>query len=144
MRRLRMILCYFAMLSATVSGAGSGLQNAQKKPPALIRDTAVAEGKTDAETVIRKEYNPALAEKDLKIGDTYFKMGNYEAAISRYRDALEYQPSLVDAYVALGRAYEKKGDNGKAVAVYREFLTKYPNSPKAPDFKSRIQNLEKK
>jgi tetratricopeptide (TPR) repeat protein len=103
----------------------------------------VAEGKTDAETAAKKNYSPMLAEENLKIGDSYFKKGNYDAAISRYRDAIEYQPNLVQAYDRLGRAYEKKGDKAKALAVYKDFLNKYPDSPKAADFKSRSGRLEK-
>ncbi len=114
-----------------------------KKPPGLVRDTGVADGKTDAETAAKKEYSPMLAEKSLKIGDFYFKRGNYDAAIPRYQDAIEYQPNLVQAYDGLGRAYEKKGDKAKALAVYKVFLNKYPDSPKAADFKSRSERLEK-
>lgn len=138
----RLLSCAVLVLPA-VAGAAFPQQTPPKKPPALIRDTGVAEGKTDAETVIKKEYNPLQAEKNLKIGNTYFKKGNYEAAISRYQDAIEYQPSLFAAYDALGRAYEKKGERAKALEVYRDFLGKYPDFSKASEFKSRIARLEK-
>ncbi len=123
--------------------AGFPQQVPAKKPPALVRDTDVAEGKNEAEAVLKKEYNPALAEQNLKIGNFYFKKGNYDAAIQRFQDAIEYQPSLVAAYDSLGRAYEKKGDKTRALAVYKDFLTKYPDSSKATDFKSRSARLEK-
>jgi tetratricopeptide (TPR) repeat protein len=125
------------------AAAGIAQQTPPKKPPALVRDTGVAEGKTDAETAVKKEYSPLLADKSLKVGDFYFKKGNYDAAIPRYQDAIEYQPNLVQAYDSLGRAYEKKGDKAKALAVYQDFLKKYPNSSKASDFKSRSARLEK-
>ena len=115
-----------------------------QKPPVLIRDTGVADGKVDAETVKKKEYNPLQAAENLKIGDFYLKRKNYPAAIQRYLEAIEYQPNLVSAYDALGRAYEKSGANEKALAVYRDFLKKYPDSPKSSDFMSRSARLEKK
>jgi tetratricopeptide (TPR) repeat protein len=136
------VFCLALILSAYTS-AGFPRQTTAKKPPALIRDTGVAEGKTEAETVLKKEYNPRLAQKSLEVGKDYFKRGNSEAAISRFLEAIEYQPNLAAAYDALGRAYEKTGDKAKALAVYKDFLAKYPDSPKASDFKSRSARLEK-
>ena len=143
MLRVMNFLALLILFLPALAGAGSVQQRPAKKPPGLIRDTGVAEGKTEAEVVIKKEYNPLLAQKNLEIGRDYFKKGNFNAAISRFQDAIEYQPSLVAAYDALGRAYEKKGDKAKAAAVYRDFVTKYPDSSKAPDFKSRASHLEK-
>ncbi len=143
MPRLRslngLLLVYF-----TLAGAGFIQVSTSQKPPALIRDTGVAEGKTNVETAKKKEYNPMLALENLKIGNYYFKKGNYVAAIGRFQDAIEYQPNLIDAYDALGRAYEKKGDKEKAISVYKDVLKRYPESPKAGEFKSRTARLEKK
>jgi tetratricopeptide (TPR) repeat protein len=130
-------------------------QTPPQKPPALIRDTGVAEGKTNPEAAKEKGYNPLEAKHDLEIGNHYFKEGNYIGAIGRYQDALEYQPNLVAAYDALGRAYEKKADKDKtpeekkadkdkALAVYRNFLKSYPSSPKAAEFQARCDRLQAK
>jgi tetratricopeptide (TPR) repeat protein len=130
-------------------------QTPPQKPPALIRDTGVAEGKTKPEAAKEKEYNPLKADQNLKIGDFYFRQGNYIAAIGRYQDAIEFQPSLAAAYDALGRAYEKKADKDKtpeerkadldkALAVYRNFIKSYPASPKAAEFQSRCNRLQAK
>ena len=100
-------------------------------------------------------YNPLKAEQSLKIGNFYFKQGNYVAAIGRYQDAIDYQPNLFAAYDALGRAYEKKADKDKApeerkadrdkaLAVYKNFLKSYPASPMAAEFRSRCDRLQAK
>ncbi len=115
-----------------------------QKPPALIRDTDTAEGKTDTETAPKKEHNPILAEQNIKIGDFYLKKKNYDAAIQRYLEALEYQPDSVRAYEALTRAYEKKGDNENAISTYKEFIKRYPDSPKTPEFRLRLAKLQKR
>jgi tetratricopeptide (TPR) repeat protein len=132
------------ILGALIIAAIGFTQGLPKKPPVLIRDTDVADGKTDAETAKKKEYSPAKAQEDLKVGDYYSKQGNYAAAISRYQEAIEYQPNLVEAFESLGRAYEKKGDKEKALAVYKTFLKNFPDSPKAQEFQTLCAKLEKK
>ena len=129
--------CLLLINAALVARSG-------QRKPVLIRDTAVAEGKEDAEAAKEKVYNPLMAEKSVKIGDFYLKKKNYNAAIQRYREALEFQPNRIEAFEALGRAYEKKGDTDSAAAVYKDFLNKFPTSPKADDFRSRLAKIEKK
>ena len=138
--RFSLCLIFDALIIAAIGFA----QELPKKPPVLIRDTDVAEGKTDAETAKKKEYSPAKAQEDLKVGDYYYKQGNYAAAISRYQEAIEYQPNLVEAFASLGRAYEKRGDKEKALAVYKTFLKNFPDSPKAQEFQTLCAKLEKK
>jgi tetratricopeptide (TPR) repeat protein len=116
---------------------------AQSQKPALIRDTDAAEGKEEVAVKKEQVYDPAMAEKTVKIGNYYFKKKNYAAAIERYLEAMQYQPSRAEAYEALGRAYEKNGDIAKALDVYRNFIQQYPDSPKIPAFRSKLAKLEK-
>jgi tetratricopeptide (TPR) repeat protein len=115
-----------------------------RKPPVLIRDTDTAEGIENGDETEPKEPNPMLAEENLEIGDFYYKRKNYKAAIQRYIEALEYQPNLVKAFEALAKAYEKNDEFDKAINTYRDFLEKYPDSPKASDFRDKLSELEKK
>jgi len=124
--------------------ANSAFPQTRSKRPELIRDTGTAEGKNEAEASKEKSYNPLAAEQSIKVGDFYFKKKNYGAAIQRYLEALQYQPNLVRAHEALAKAYERKGEIDKALDVYKQFLEKNPSSPKAPDFRSRITELEKR
>jgi len=117
----------------------------QSRPqkPALIRDTDKAEGKDEEEAAKEKPFNPLEADRCLKVGDYYFKRKNYDAAIQRYMEALDYQPNRFDAYEALGRAYEKQGAREKALRVYQDFLQKYPEAPRAKEFREKTARLEK-
>lgn len=110
--------------------------------PVLINDTAVAEGKEDAEN--DKMFNPMEAEKSVEVGNFYLKRKNYSAAIQRYLEALDYQPNLVTAYEALVRAYEKNDEIDKAITVCNDFLSKFPYSPKADTFRSLLAKLQEK
>lgn len=119
----------------------SGLAARQADRPALIRDTATAEGKTDPEANKPKDFNPLEAERNFRVGDFYFKRKNYGAAAQRYLEAIEYQPNLVKAYEALAKAYERKGETEKARRVYVDFIQRNPESPKASEFQSRLAKL---
>lgn len=114
-----------------------------RREPALIRDTDAAEGKEAADTSAVKEPNPALCERNLTIGNYYYKQKNYEAAISRYLEAIEYQADSDRAYDALTRAYEKSDQPAKAIAAYKQFIEKNPKSPRVSEFRVRLGKLEK-
>jgi tetratricopeptide (TPR) repeat protein len=135
------------LLSWTLAGILAVLLPAapqsRSQKPALIRDTDKAEGKDEEEAAKEKPFNPLEADRCLKVGDYYFKRKNYDAAIQRYMEALEYQPNRFDAYEALGRAYEKQGAREKALRVYQDFLQKYPESPRAKEFKEKADRLQK-
>jgi tetratricopeptide (TPR) repeat protein len=136
---LPMLAFYFGLISCSSLAAAIPPSAAQK--PGLIRDTDVADG---VETVPEiKGPDPLLCEKNIKIGDFYYKKKNYGAAIRRYLDAIDYQTNSVKAYESLARAYEKKGEPDKAIAAYKQFIDNNPDSPKVPDFRAKLANLEK-
>jgi tetratricopeptide (TPR) repeat protein len=135
-------LCWFIL--AFFSAAGFAFAQSHSGRPALIRDTDTAEGKETPDVEKVKPYDPIMAEKSIKIGDFYLKKKNYAAAIERYLEALQYQPNRWEAFDALGRTYEKNGELGKASAIYQEYIDKNPESPKVPDFRSRLAKLEKR
>ena len=109
----------------------------QTKRPVLIRDTDKAEGKDEAEVTKPKEYDPSLAEKSLSIGNFYYKKGNYDAAVDRYREALEYQPDLTKARDALQRACTR------ALADHQAYIRKNPNALDLDQHREKIARLEK-
>ena len=57
--------------------------------------------------------------------------------------AASFPYDLLDAYEALGRAYEKQGAREKALRVYQDFLQKYPDAPRAKEFREKAARLEK-
>ena len=54
-------------------------------------------------------WNPHKAEKDVEVGDFYFKRKNYRAALDRYREALYYKYDDAVATFRLGVCQEKSG-----------------------------------
>ena len=59
------------------------------------------------------------AAHDVEVGDDYFKEKNYNAALSRYKDAVEEKPADAAIQVRLGRAFEKLGQIPEAIEHYK-------------------------
>jgi pentatricopeptide repeat protein len=138
-------LVVLGLLLACSTAQYTHSQEQSRRPPKLIIDTDVAEGKEEeAKAEQPKEYNPLLASQNFKVGNYYYKKKNYDAAIQRYLDAIGFQPNLSDAYTALARAYEKNGNLSKAIQVFKEFVQKNPDSPRVAEFQMQAEKLEKK
>lgn len=86
-------------------------------------------------------FNPIQAQKELKVGDYYFKKKSYKAAAGRYERAVKWQPDLAEAYLKLGETREKLEENEKAVAAFQRYLELSPPPRKAEEVKKKIAQL---
>ncbi len=86
-------------------------------------------------------YNPMRALKDIEVGDFYFKRENYQAAISRYREALEYKPHDAEATYKLAEVLNKTGDLAGAKENYEAYLKILPNGPYAKKSREALSKL---
>lgn len=89
-------------------------------------------------------FDPHRAAKDVEVGDFYYKRQNYQAAISRYREALLYKPNDAIATFSLADALEKAGDVQEAAKNYQAYLKILPHGPKAKDAHKALQRLQSK
>jgi len=87
-------------------------------------------------------YDPHKAEKNVEVGDYYFKLKNYHAAESRYREALEYKPNDAIATFKLAVALEKVGDLPEAEKYYSSYLDILPHGPEAEESKASLERLK--
>lgn len=53
--------------------------------------------------------------------------GEYDKAISFFKQAIKKEPGYIDAYDALANTYQKKNDLNKATATYKKLLTIKPD-----------------
>jgi tetratricopeptide (TPR) repeat protein len=89
-------------------------------------------------------WNPHKAEKDVEVGEFYFKRKNYRAAEDRFREALTYKPGDAVATYRLAEVLDAEGQNEEAAKNYQEYL-KIPSSGKfAPEAKKALARLEQK
>lgn len=131
-----------ALLVFTASFPADSLAGPQRgdepqRKPVLVRPEP-AEDTTDAPV----PYDPVRAEKEVEIGDFYFRRDNYKAAEARYREAIRYNPRLVSAYEKLIRSLEKLKEPREAIEVCRQFVNENPDSDQARRFEEWARKLE--
>ncbi|HSW50752.1 MAG TPA: tetratricopeptide repeat protein [Bryobacteraceae bacterium] len=85
------------------------------------------------EALIQKEYsfNPIQAQKEVQIGNYYFKKGSYRAAAGRFREATRWNENYAEAYFRLGETCQKMKDPAGARSAYEKFLKLEPDSKRA-------------
>ncbi|HWR35496.1 MAG TPA: tetratricopeptide repeat protein [Clostridia bacterium] len=96
-----------------------------------------------ADVTEMRPYDPHKAEKNIEIGDFYFKKKNFEAAASRYREALSWKPNDAVATFRLGQSLESLGQGADARQAYEEYLKILPNGPSAEYAKKAVERLPK-
>jgi len=89
-------------------------------------------------------WNPMKAMKAIEVGDFYYKKENYQAAVSRYREALEFKPHDAEATFKLAEALVKTGDTAGAIENYRAYLKILPNGPYAKKAHEALDKLKAK
>ena len=62
------------------------------------------------------------------LGEAYHFMGQYELAVSAYRQAIKYLPDLPKSYMGLARAYREMGRQAERFVALREGLECFPQN----------------
>ncbi len=89
-------------------------------------------------------YNPMKAMKDVEVGDFYYKKENYNAAISRYREALDFKPHDAEATFKLAEVLNKTGDTAGATENYQAYLKILQDGPYAKKAHEALSKLKEK
>jgi len=89
-----------------------------------------------------RPYDPHKAEKDIEIGDFYFKRKNYAAAESRYAGALLWKPNDAVATFRLAEAQEKLGKIADARKNYQGYLKILPQGEFADKAQKALARLD--
>jgi tetratricopeptide (TPR) repeat protein len=92
--------------------------------------------------LVKHSFNPVESAHDVKVGEEYFKKGNYRAAAERFRDATEWNQGNAEAWLRLGEAEEKREQPKSAREAYQKYLQLAGNAKNAADVKKRLEKLK--
>jgi tetratricopeptide (TPR) repeat protein len=87
-------------------------------------------------------FNPLQAEKEVTVGNYYFKKGSYRAAVNRYREATKWNQGYGEAWLRLGEAAEKQKDAKTAKEAFAKYLEISPDAKEAPDVRKKLAKLK--
>ena len=68
-------------------------------------------------------------------------IGNMDAAIDRFQDAITAKPGYAVPFRYLGEAQEKKGLKKQAIKSYQRYLDLYPRAEDGDKIKKKIEKL---
>ena len=135
-------IAILAVFLAVASWAQDDKGGLKKSRPAEQSKPQVEEQEPPEEddSLKPKEYsfNPLEAERDLKVGNYYFKKGNYKAAASRFREATRWNPTYAEAFLRLGESEEKLKDKPAAQQAYAKYLELSPDAKDAETVKKKL------
>ena len=94
------------------------------------------------ELLHQREWNPLRCMKDVEVATFYYKQGNYKAALSRLREALEYKPHDAVATFHLAQTLEKLKQYDEARLRYEEYLTILKDGPFAAESHKALARLD--
>ena len=122
-----------ALAFAVVAAAQKTPQPREQEPP------------EEDESLVPKVYsfNPLQAVREVKIGNYYFKKGNFRAAAQRFLEATRWDGTLAEAFLRLGEAREKQRDRKAAAEAYAKYLEIAPDAKDAADVKKRLDKVRK-
>ena len=95
----------------------------------------------EMEVVEMKPYDPHKAEKDIEVGDFYYKRQNYKAAIGRYEESLQLRPGSPSVTYKLADSYEKDKKLEQAAIYYSEYVRQYPKGPQIAQAQAALERL---
>jgi tetratricopeptide (TPR) repeat protein len=135
--------------SAPPPGDNDSSSNSTKlslAPPPGEPDFRTGSGDVDVRGGVTetKPWNPHKSDKNVEVGDFYFRRQNYEAAESRYREALYWMDNNAIASFRLAEVLEQLGRNQEAVKYYRQYLSILPQGSESKSARNQIQKLANK
>lgn len=119
------LLGSLACIGVALLGQPARAQKTQAKP----------EVDPDAATYDPYKYTPPGVRKSVEIGNFYLKKKKYNAALSRFQEAMQEDSTYAPAYLGLGKVYEKIGLKAKALDAYKKYLDALPSEKDALDAK---------
>jgi tetratricopeptide (TPR) repeat protein len=129
------------LLAIAAPAFADDLKKQRPQPPPSTQEEVPKEEDT---AIGEKDYafNPLQAEKEIRVGDFYFKKGKYRAAEERFREATKWNNGSTEAWLRLGEAAEKEKDPHVAKEAYAKYLDLSPDAKNAPEIRKKLEKLK--
>jgi tetratricopeptide (TPR) repeat protein len=139
----RWVLALLA-LSAALGPRGALADDLKKERPKDTTITKEEVPKEEDENLGTKEYsfNPLQAEKEVRVGEYYFKKGSYRAAALRFREATKWNQGYGEAWLRLGETAEKQKDAKTVKEAYAKYLEVAPDAKDAAEIRKKLEKLK--
>ena len=134
-----------ALLALSVFGPRGALADDLKKErPKDATITKEEVPKEEDENLSAREYsfNPLQAEKEVRVGEYYFKKGSYRAAALRFREATKWNQGYGEAWLRLGETAEKQKDTKTAKEAYAKYLEVAPDAKDAAEIRKKVEKMK--
>jgi len=118
---------------------------AQQKPPEQKPPEQQEEAPPEEDVAEKpKEYsfNPLQAQKEVRVGNYYFKKGSYRAAAQRFREATKWNGGDSDAWLRLGETAEKQKDDKTVKEAFTKYLELAADAKNAPEIRKKLEKLK--
>ncbi len=83
-------------------------------------------------------FNPIQAQKELSVGNYYFKQGKFHSAQLRFEEATKWNPGFAEAWLRLGEADEKQNDADAMRKAFEKYLELDPKSKAADSVRKKL------
>lgn len=136
----RRVLVLLMALAAT--GVADDLKKERPKPP--VSDQEEVPKEEDESLTTSKEYsfNPLQAQKEVRVGNYYFKKGAYRAAAMRFREATKWNSGDAEAWLRLGETAEKQKDDKTVKEAFSKYLELAADAKDAPEIRKKLEKLK--
>ena len=141
-----------ALLVAFILQAQPPTPPARKTEPGELQKARPKQQPTGKEEVPPEEdkslavqeysFNPLQAQKDLTVGNFYFKQHKYRAAETRFREALKWNDGFGEAWLRLGEVEEKLKDPQAAKEAYTKYLEISADAKNAAEIRKKIDKIK--
>ena len=130
------------LLSFAATGLADDLKKERPKPP--VSDQEEVPKEEDESLTTSKEYsfNPLQAQKEIRVGNYYFKKGAYRAAAMRFREATKWNTGDAEAWLRLGEAAEKQKDDKTVKEAFSKYLELAADAKDAPEIRKKLEKLK--
>ena len=150
-------LCVACLASFLLSPAvfpqtkdNSQQQGEQKKSPPQAAPTAPQAQNPPEEAIPPEEdesvapekfaLDPLESDRNIKVGNYYWRKGNYRAALGRYERATRFNPSSAEAFFKVGEAEEKLKNRDAARTAFQRVIQVAPDSKLAQEAKKKLSS----